>query len=336
MVQNGLVKAGDDEELLEPDLDPLVDEDFVVILKRLTDKLSTVTERQDAQALRNALDLLDITWVGLSAAAVTRLVAAVRAVLAGSVEKVIPRTSPIFTAAARAVIPATRINLISRDKLALDPQLTEADRRTGQSLLSQQGHFIRDEYGRRADVAIERVKAIVSAGLRDGFSQADITAALANDLTLAQLGRARTYWEVIGTSFANRARTTTQLSAYAEAKVQTYRFVAVIDDRTSQICRYLNNRIFRVKPALARLRKAEELTDPQAIRNALPWVNLKTDSHGRLGLFFDRAGRSNRVAWVDRDTGEFTEGLSDDELEAAGVAVPPLHARCRSTIVREN
>lgn len=333
-MENLLAKAEDDEELLYPNLDPLVDEDFVVILERLAIKLSGVTERQEAKALRDSLDMLDITWATLSAAAVVRIMSAVRAVLAGSADKIIPRTSPVFEAAARAVIPRTRINLIARDRLNIDPRLSEADRKTGQNLLRQQGLFIRDEYGRRADAAMERVRSIVHGGVRDGLPNEEITARLSDDLTLAQLGRARSYWDVIGTAFANRARTTTQLNAYAEAGVQTYRFVAVMDDRTTEICRFLNDRVFRVSAALSRLRRAEELTDPDQIRNTLPWVSTRVDETGQRGLYFDRDGRSHRVATINGN--EFSEDLSDDELEAAGVAVPPLHVRCRSTIVRES
>jgi SPP1 gp7 family putative phage head morphogenesis protein len=337
-VENGLIhKANDDEDpedLLYPSLDPLDDDDFLIIIRRLAEDLSSKTQRRDAQAVRDSLDLLDVAWAALTVAAVDRLISAVRAVLVGSVDKVIPRTSPIFEAAARAVIPATRASVIEREKLDLDSRLTEADRVTGQSLLRQQGLFIRDEYGRRSDTAVARIRAIVHAGVERGLSQEEISFQLANDLTLSQLGRARAYWDVIGTSFANRARTTTQLTAYEQAGVQSYRFVAVIDDRTTDICRYLDKRIFRVAPVLARLRRAEQMDDADAIRDMLPFVHRKT-VNGRTGAYFERRGVSHLVAGLDKN-GEFTDGMTDSQLEAAGVAVPPLHVRCRSKIERES
>lgn len=336
-MEEGVVRKAEREEeddaLLFPDLDPLDDKDFVIIIGRIAEALSQQTERQDAKALRDALDLLDVNWALLSPAAIDRLIAAARAVLARSVDKVVPRTSPIFTAAALAVIPATRARVIARDKLGLDRRLTELDQRTGQALLRQQGLFIRDEYGRRSDAAASRVRAIVNAAVDRGLSQDEITALLVEDVTLAQLGRAKAYWEVLGTAFANRARTTTQLTAYEEAGVETYRFVAVLDHRTTDICRYLNGKIFRVSNALARLRKAEELEDADAIRDELPWVHTRVVD-GRKGVYFERRGTSRRVAYVD-DRGEFTDALSDEQLEAAGVCVPPLHVHCRSTIIRE-
>lgn len=328
MVQAGLAKAE------EEDLDPLDDDDFVIILGLLAARLSEETEKQDAKALRDALDHLDVNWALLSAAAVARILAGAEAIMEGSVEKIIPRTSPVFAAAARAIAPASKKQVIDRDKLAIAAALTLADKKTGAALLRQQGLFIRDEYGRRATGAMERVQAIVSEGVARNATQDQITAMLAEDLTLMQLARTRAYWDVVGTQFANRLRTSIQLNAYEQAGVLRYRFIAVIDHRTTDMCRFLHKRVFSVKAALRHQRRAEEMSDADALRDAMPWVSRQKGPDGRVGLFYQRGGIQHRVAYIEN--GEFVDGLSDEQLQAAGVAVPPLHVRCRSTIVRES
>ena len=71
-------------------------------------------------------------------------------------------------------------------------------------------------------------------------------------------------------------------------------------------------------------------------------MQVGADRDGRQVLFYERGGRRRAVAQVDepavgtRDqVGRYSRTLSDGQLETAGVSVPPLHGRCRSTIVAE-
>ncbi len=342
MVQAGkLIGKADEDDLLFPNLDPLVDDDFVLILARMTLALITAAERQEAKALRDALDLLDVNWKNLSPAAQSRLIAGAQAVISGSVDKVIPRTSPIFERAARAIIPATKENVIARDGLTIAATLSQPDIETGRALLRQQGLYIRDEFGRRADVLAVRAREIVAQGIELGLGQEDMAAQLATDITLRQMNRSRAYWEVIATAFANRARTTIQLNSYLEAGITTYRFVAVLDERTTDICRYMNGKTFSVQRALERQRRAETMTDAADIKDIQPWVS-KGVENGKSILYYERRGKRFKVAQINEsavgvrdEVGLFSDGLTNAQLEAAGLQVPPLHGKCRSTIVTE-
>jgi SPP1 gp7 family putative phage head morphogenesis protein len=339
-VQTGLISKAEDD--LYPDLDPLDDDDFVVILERLSLELREATENQEAKALRDALDLLDVNWPALSAAAIDRLISAAAAILAGSVDKIIPRTSRIFEAAARAVIPPTKRRVVDREQLGIGGALSTPDKETGAALLRHQGLYIRDEYGRRADAAAARARQIVASGIERGLGQQEMAAQLAADITLRHLGRAKSYWEVVATAFSNRARTSTQLNSYEEAGIKRFRFVAVLDEATTDICRYMDGRIFAVRDALALQRRAERMTVADDIKNLQPWVSAGVED-GRSILYFERNGHRQRVAYVDQSAvgrqdarGVFSGGMTDAQLAAAGILVPPLHARCRSTIVSED
>ena len=71
-----------------------------------------------------------------------------------------------------------------------------------------------------------------------------------------------------------------------------------------------------------------------------PWVQVGADHEGHQVLFYKRDGRRRVVAQVDEASvgqsdkvGRYSRALSPDQLEAAGVSMPPLHGRCRSTVL---
>ncbi len=335
----GLVRKADDD--LYPDLDPLDDDDFVEILGILAAELKRATENQEALTISRFLDKLDVAWATLSAAAIDRIVAGAAAVIEGSVEKIIPRTSPIFRAAAQAIIPATKRFVIENHQLQISGSLSAADKETGRALLRQQALYIRDEFGRRAGMAAARARQIVADGIEVGLGQQDIADRLTADITLRQVGRSREYWEGIATAFSNRARTSTQLNAFEEAGITHYRFVAVLDERTTDICRMLDGKVWTVASALRLQRETEKLDSAEDIKDVQPWVHRGREGDRDI-LYYNRKGVRHRVAYINESavgrqnaTGVFSGQLSDDELEAAGIMVPPLHHKCRSTIVME-
>ena len=114
----------------------------------------------------------------------------------------------------------------------------------------------------------------------------------------------------------------------------------MMDQTTSEICRFLNGRIFSVEKAVKRMRHSMSLTDPEEIRNVRPWVQSGMSPNGDPLLYFNRGGERHTVAHVDEAgegemdrAGKYSKTMSNKALEAAGVNVPPLHSHCRSTIV---
>jgi hypothetical protein len=142
--------------------------------------------------------------------------------------------------------------------------------------------------------------------------------------------------------FTNRARTSTQLAAFEDAGVERYRFDAVLDEVTSEPCRFLHGKVFTVARAMERFRDVERARDPERIRDLQPFVQVGADDAGNTVLFYERGGRRRAVARVDEPAegtkdavGRYSRALSPTQLETAGVTVPPLHGRCRSTITAE-
>lgn len=321
-------------------LDPLNERDFLVIVQRLARALTGVSRDAEAAALRRALAALDVDWPTLSAAAQEQVVRAAQRALGDLPDTVLPRVDQIFEIEAPNLAARSRRATVRRFGLHIGTTTTRTDERIAAFVRKSESNFVRDQYGRRRDELAQRTRDIVAAGLERGLGRDDIVADLS--VALAPIvNRGKPYWEVVAMSFANRGRTYTQLAAFEDAGVERYRFDSILDQVTSHVCRFMHGRQFTVARAMLRFDEVENASDPEAIADLQPWMRVGSDGDGNQVLFYERGGRRRLVAQIDepgvgrRDqVGRYSRALSNDQLEAAGLMMPPLHGRCRSTLVR--
>ena len=328
---------------VEKVLDPLDQHDFMAIVRRLRSALRGVAEPAEADALRRALERLDVDWPHLTPAARGQVISAAKQALRSVEDQVLPQVDQLFEAEAEKVVSRSRQSAVRRFGLHIGADMTHTDRRIARFAQESQAGFVRDEYGRRREDFSQRARTLVAAGVERGLGRDDITAELSSALSAEGFNRNQNYWEVVAMVFANRARTFTQVAAFDEAGVERYRFDAVLDEVTSEVCRFLHGKVFTVASALDRFKQAERLRDPERVREIQPFIQVGADDDGNQVLFYERNGRRRAVAQVDEpgiggrdEVGRYSRELSPSQLEAAGVSVPPLHGRCRSTIVAES
>jgi SPP1 gp7 family putative phage head morphogenesis protein len=130
-------------------------------------------------------------------------------------------------------------------------------------------------------------------------------------------GKLELYNRVAAAS-VNRAHNWGGMFSLEEAGFEDYVFRAVMDERTSRICRELNGRVFSVPRAMTVVRRALD-GPPSAIEGIAPWPTFDEE---RGDFYIERDGRRSYLA-----------GKSTEWLEARGVAMPPLHGNCRSVVV---
>lgn len=345
-----LLGAGADaaEDLLrevyrvEKVLDPLDRNDFMTMVRRLSRALRGVAGPAEDAALRNALERLDVDWPNLAPSARDQVVRAARQALRTVEDQVLPSVEHQFEAEAERVVGRARQSTVRRFDLRIGADLTRTDERIAKFVRESQGNFVRDEYGRRREDFSRKAKDIVTSGVERGLGRDDIVAELSGAMSRDAFDRSRDYWEVVSMVFTNRARTFTQVAAFEEAGIERYRFEAVLDEATSEVCRFMHGKEFTVGKAADRFREVERARDPELIREVQPFVQVGADREGNEVLFYARGGRRRAVAQVDEpaigqrdEVGRYSRDLSDKQLEAAGISVPPLHGRCRSTIVAE-
>ena len=301
----------------------------------LAGELRGRTAASEADAIRAALHVLDVDWAATSATQRRQLVSTALAV-AGRRTALIPaRIRASLDESVAEVVDATRSYERRTHGLAIAADFNAVDRRLIDHVVRSQGNFVRDEYGRRLDAFGQRARQVVADGLEAGLGRADIAHQLAEAARAAVVERAPFYWEVVAGSFIGRGRAFAQHSAYAEAGIDRYRIVAVLDERTTACCRFMNGKTFSVRAALDDLSSLDDLDDPEAIKRASPWIRVRGGQ-----LYADH--RSGRVHLADivrdgfgqrDDLGEFRVHVDDDRLAELGLSSPPFHALCRTTTV---
>lgn len=307
-------------------LDPTDAGDFLVIRARLASALKGATGTIEADALAGALEELDVDWPNLNAGQQDAVIKAAHGVLNEIPRQALPAVDLTLGPAGERIVRATKKELAGQLDLEVGSDLSATDERIVDFIRQSQSNYIRDEYGTRAEDFSERAREIVADSLEEGLARDDIAARLNAELgpnSEAGLAKMDGYWENIATIYSNRARNFGALSTMDEADIAYFKFEAVMDEVTSRICRVLHGRVFSVDRGLKRFEKVARSKDPESVTTLQPFVSEGKDEEGNAGLFFKGSGGDRRRA----------DDLTDDELEAAGLSVPPLHGNCRSTIV---
>lgn len=213
------------------------------------------------------------------------------------------------------------------------------DRRIAAHVTRTQVNFVTDELGRRVEGFGAEARRIVAEGLEAGLGREDLSAALQAAAQDALAGRSAFYWDVVAGAFVGNGRSYAQLSSYAEAGIARYLIEAVLDERTTEICRYLHGKVFEVGDALRRFDALDRLDAPEDVKQAQPWVREATDAAtGHRVLYVDRGGVRTPIVEVTRsgfgardDRGDHGRSVSNRELMDLGVSFPPYHGLCRTT-----
>ena len=324
-------------------LDPTDPGDFVRIEKALAAVLKQKATPAQVEALEGLALLLEVP--PLEDAAISEFVAAVGSEIRAMAGPTAEAVAPTVGRSAKSIYQRTR-NAVRRQfegqKVTagiLGTVFEAVDYEAVGWLTKQHTFFVRNTLGGIADQASKRTRNIVAAGIKQGFGRAEIAKKL-EDLVLGTLKR-KGYMETLAAVFANRSRTWSQLNSYSQAQVSLFRFEAVLDERTTETCRWLHGKIFRVEEGRTRMREAATLPDPEDIKFTMPFIREFKGKEGEklLGIL-SGSGELRTLAEVKQSAvgekdkvGEFDQKVSDQTLESLGVGAPPSHFRCRSDTV---
>jgi len=305
----------------------------------LAARLRRAVGTADVDAVRAAVGVLDVDWTRTTPAQRRRLVADAL-VAAGRATAIIPERIQVpFGEAAEEVVAATRTQARRTQGLAIAADLNALDRRVVRHVVRSQGNFVRDEYGRRLEGFGEEARRIVGEGLERGLGRDDLAADLERAARAALIERQPFYWEVVAASFVGQGRSFAQMSSYAEAGIERYVIEAVLDERTTNICRFLHGKTFSVGDALQRFERVERAEQPEDIKQLVPWVRETLDPEtGNPLLWVQGSGGRTTIAEVTRsafgtrdDPGAFRTIAAGSSMREVGVMLPPFHGLCRST-----
>jgi hypothetical protein len=115
------------------------------------------------------------------------------------------------------------------------------------------------------------------------------------------------YWRLIAANAMNRSRQFGLVSGYEEVGVRTLEILAVMDARTSAVCREMNGRKFSLGRAITQRNQMMMAEEPEDVKTISPWLN------------------KIQVAEL--------KGMSTSAINDKGLILPPFHALCRTTTV---
>jgi len=166
-------------------------------------------------------------------------------------------------------------------------------------------YWIGNHYGEALDR--DRLLSEVEGMLRDGMGRVDggkrLRAAFGREFH-----RSDAYWRGMASTAATRARSFGALSGMEATGATVYEYVNPVDERSSAVCLGLDGTRFTVKGGVELRENLLQATTPGDWKEIAPWPKVK-DLDGPDGAM-----------------------LSPAELQAKGIAWPPLHFHCRSSI----
>lgn len=320
-------------------IDPLTPAGFVRLQNQFARELTKISAPFERNALESALGKLDVDWPNLNAKQRTKTFQAANRALLPLEKKIPAATKNTIKVQTTTTVGRTRVSTKKKYKLDISSDLNKTDKRIAKFVGDSQGNFIRDEFGRRRKQFSRQSRAIVSEGLTKGLGQKQIAEDLERRLGF-DVKKSGNYWTTVANSFVNRARSWAQLSSYRDAGIQKFQFEAVLDEVTTETCRFIHGKIFSVARGLDKFAEVEKKRQPEAVKEVTPWVRTVTNEDGDRVLAFQRGGKQVEVATIKESgvgtsdkVGTFSGGMSNKDLQDNGLTTPPLHGLCRSTLV---
>ena len=186
----------------------------------------------------------------------------------------------------------------------IDYSLDDADLGALNTLDEFNGWYIRDKFSKDTSDIINRELGdlLERGGTKREFAKT-LEIALEDHVT-----DSKTSWELLADHTLTKIQNMGHVSGYETAGVQYVKIVAVIDSKTTPICRAMNGKVFKVadfRKQYDKIIHAAEKHDLKAYKAAQPMVNGKAMK------------------------GE----ISDEDIKKLGIKLPPYHFRCRTTHV---
>lgn len=318
-------------------LNPNDPQDFIKIVAALTKATKGLAQAAEAKALKQALEALDVDWKSMKADAKAKVVAAAKQAL-NPTAVVLPKIKEHFEANAIALGKTTKGETVKQFGFSVDVDLTKVEQETLWHVALSHANYVTDEYGKRSDAFGLKAKEIIARGLENGMGRKELAATLKEQLSAQQFNRSEAYWSVVAGAFANRARVYTNLSTYEEAGVETFEIDAVLDERTSDICRLMHGKRFTVSAAKSTFSAGDK--GDQDVKVSQPWMSIGRDDEGGQYIYYrNKDGDRKRVANIAEsgmgkvgERGTFANEMSARAMGKAGLTTPPFHGNCRTTV----
>jgi len=164
----------------------------------------------------------------------------------------------------------------------------------------------------------EKVQQLGEQVMREGLSRHEAGQLFEKELAETYQQYGTRYWEGYANHAVTRSREISSVSAYEKAGTLKIVINAIIDRRTSEICRGMNGKVFTIKRFVDQRDKLLNATDPEDVKHIAPWYRAREAADGEtIEINIDGA-------WKNLSTMDGVDVPSD-------IALPPYHFDCRTT-----
>lgn len=157
-------------------------------------------------------------------------------------------------------------------------------------------------------------------GLKQGLGRVEVGKRLQAALG-QQFDKSESYWRLLGAASVHRARNLGGVQGLIDGGVKEYEIMAVMDERTSDICRAMDGRVFTVGDASKLKSAIMNASHPDDIKDISPWHTARATPGG----YEIKASGSQQ--WVN------INNLNHSQMVNRGLALPPYHGFCRTTYI---
>ena len=230
-------------------------------------------------------------------------------------------------------------------------KFSKVDRKTIDIIHKDNNFFISGTYDK---TLIGRVNEAVATHVESGLPKNKLAENIKATMEEQLPPRADNYYQVLANDALGRARIFGQVNSYAEARIRKYEILAVLDERTSEICEYMDGMVFETELARKVVKDIQSFGIPEnekqvgEMKALRPWVFFDSEAarSGKNSLYFEDA-KGNPIYLPNsgfKETGGIFSlsdkgGVSGADIQALGGAnvnapvLPPYHAHCRSTTI---
>lgn len=326
--------------LVEKSLSPADPVDGRIISERLAGQLR-FDERVLLKAkLEEYVANLKVDWTSLSDSAMAKEISnvrtALRSMMGSSANLLMPTWKSRIDVTLKNVFKATRQVLKSNFIPTVGISLQQADLRAVSAIGAQQGWWMRDAAGVRSDQLTARARGIVQDGLKKGLGKVEIARSLRTALPEAWQKFGANYFKAVSSVAVSRGRSYSEVSGYVEVGIESLEVQAVLDERTTEICRCLDGQIIDTHVVSQQIVGAMNVASPEDIKDASPFLRESFNKETGLKEIVT-ANNGTKIAEVLRsgvgradDRGQFNMLRQGNGLADANIGPPPYHHLCRS------
>lgn len=319
-------------------LDPGNPKNWHILTRRTADAMQATASGWEKRANTAARKYLDQNWPSLTKAEGTKAIKAASVEMAAIGHKAVPGISNVVSVEAKRVMTGRRKAAIRQFELNIGANLSLADNRAIEAQRMTSVSWITNEYGKRAINFEGQAKSIVERGLEMGHGRNEIGERLEQAFASQAINRSRSYYQVYAAALVSRSRSYAEVNAYIDASIEKCIAVAVMDDVTTDFCRFVDGKVLDVVELERVLSDADAVgLSPDTMKGMNPWVREATKPDGSR---FMHAG-GVKIADIATSgvgttrSGDYKNAMPTGQMAVLGVGPPPYHGRCRTTTVPE-